>query len=94
MAAHPTTAVSLTKKVKWPSFGREGNGESLGQLGGASLSAIWHPGAALYNKAKTLLGDHRLEVRALFLPDDEIVAAETGGLIGYRRTYGELPPFN
>jgi hypothetical protein len=41
--------------------------------------AIWHPGAALYNKAKTLLGDHRLEVRALFLPDDEIVAAETGG---------------
>ena len=26
------------ERVKWPSFGREGNGESLGQLGGASLS--------------------------------------------------------
>jgi hypothetical protein len=55
---------------------------------------IWHPGAALYEKAKPLLGEHRLEVRALFLPDEEIIVAEAGELTNYRQRHGELPPFN
>jgi len=56
--------------------------------------AIWHPGAALYDKAKTMLGNHRLQVRALFLHDEGIVATEAEELINYRRRHGELPPFN
>ena len=56
--------------------------------------AIWHPGAALYDQAKPLLGNGPVEVRALFLPDERIVAAEEEELIEYRRRHGELPPFN
>jgi hypothetical protein len=57
-------------------------------------SAIWHPGAALYYKAKPMLGNHRIEVRGLILPDERIVTTESQELIDYRDRYGELPPFN
>ena len=55
---------------------------------------VWHPGAAAYGSAKPLLPDHDLQVRALLLSDDEIEAAEASELRGYKRLYGELPPFN
>lgn len=60
--------------------------------------SVWHPGAAAYHNAKLLLDgavpDHRLEVRAMFLSDEDIEDAEVGELRNYRRSYGELPPFN
>ena len=55
---------------------------------------VWHPGAAAYESAKCLLPEHGLQVRALFLQDEEIEAAEASELRSYKRQYGELPPFN
>lgn len=37
---------------------------------------------------------HRLEVRGLFLPDDQIGLREAKRLCSYRDKFGELPPFN
>lgn len=74
-------------------FRSTGNGRTVANRTREWL-AIWHPGAALYDKSKSMLGDHRVEVRALFLPDDRIVAVESEEIINYRTSHGELPPFN
>lgn len=70
-----------------------GNGRTVANRMREWLS-VWHPGAALYEKARPLLGDHGVEVRARFLSDERIVADETEEIINYRRRHGELAPFN
>jgi hypothetical protein len=58
-----------------------------------------HSGANTYAKAvpildKSLLADRKLQVRAMFLPDDQIEAAEATTLEEYFAVHAELPPCN
>jgi hypothetical protein len=59
-----------------------------------------HSGGVTYARAKDTLqrasqfSDHRLQVRAMFLPDEEIDAKESGILRDYFSRHGELPPCN
>lgn len=59
-----------------------------------------HSGGATYTRArktfqqaKTLSG-HRLQVRAMFLPDDKIESRELKVPYNYFSIYAELPAFN
>ncbi len=47
-----------------------------------------------YAGVKEQLRKHRLQARAVFLPDKDIAATEQALLEEYRSKYGELPPFN
>lgn len=59
-----------------------------------------HSGGTTYARAKTTLqqgqkfSSHRLQVRAIFLPDDKIELEESKALYGYFRRHAELPPCN
>lgn len=59
-----------------------------------------HSGGITYASARKVLqqspkfSQHRLQVRAMFLPDDKIGKAESSVLNDYFSIYAELPPCN
>jgi hypothetical protein len=59
-----------------------------------------HSGGVTYARANETLkrepqfSEHRLQVRAMFLPDEKINAAESKALHDYFLTHAELPPCN
>ncbi len=59
-----------------------------------------HSGGVTYLRALPILKrssifhGHRLQARAMFLPDNEIKVAETKIMSNYFELYGELPPCN
>jgi hypothetical protein len=80
-------------------FRRKGRGRTI-----ANRLREWitqqHSGANTYAKAiSTLdgsptLADRKLQVRAMFVPDEQIEAAEAGALAEYFAIHAELPPCN
>jgi hypothetical protein len=80
-------------------FRRRGRGRTV-----ANRLREWitqqHSGANTYSKAVSILdrsptlADRKLQVRAMFVPDEQIAAAEAEALAEYFAIHAELPPCN